>query len=46
MKLSHFEEPDLPRAVCREQREKRTEMAMLSLPRAPEEVAAEVLRVA
>ena len=31
---------------CREQREKRTEMAMLSLPRAPEEVAAEVLRVA
>jgi len=29
----------------REQREKRTEMAMLSLPKAPEEVAAEVLRV-
>ena len=42
----NFEEPDLPRAVHREQREKRTEMAMLSLPRAPEEVAAEVLRVA
>eukprot|EP00913_Durusdinium_trenchii_P023191 g21770.t1 len=29
----------------REQREKRTELAMLTLPRAPEEVAAEVLRV-
>eukprot|EP00435_Cladocopium_sp_Y103_P019326 s3681_g4.t1 len=29
----------------REQREKRTEMAMLVLPKAPEEVAAEVLRV-
>ena len=34
-----------PAMFCREQRTERTQMALLSLPSLPEDVAAEVLRV-
>ena len=33
-----------PAMLCREQRTERTQMALLSLPSLPEDVAAEVLR--